>query len=230
MSINDNQEEEKAQPDFFISKAIIKDGFCHYSFINNVAPGKGDTLSVKGAHIVHDDLETSFTHFRPHLAIIDQIFYHAKVEFETIEEVKNHDFIFLYHVYGFDIKGAGTDDESIILYGSKSIAGNQRIELATPKIILDATSSYKWYNELKEVTQNVRNEVSAYKLGKYGYEEASQQEDNRFTQLKIFDASKEEQPPVLEINGDALINLAKNAKAKGRKPKKDNHEEEDPID
>lgn len=147
--------------------AQIKDDYCNYTFEIKSGVGIGDTHNVKGSGIVEGDMHEAFGKFNVHLACIDDVFKHSGIDFERIDEVAMHELTNTYHVTGFKIKG-GKDNESIILIGSKHVSeAGGRIEIQTPKIPLDNFSSYKWYNELKEVADGARLEVALYKEGKY---------------------------------------------------------------
>lgn len=154
------------QRDYVITEATIKDGFCNYSYEKTRGIGIGDIHKVNGkAGTVHDDMYNAFAEFNVHMAILDDVFKHSGVEFESLEEVKNHELTGLYIVSGFKIKGS-EDNKSIILTGSKYISSGGRIELEIPKISIDSLSSYKWFNELKEAADNALEEVALYAEGK----------------------------------------------------------------
>lgn len=179
--------------DYVITEAEIKDGFCNYSYEKTAGIGLGDIHGVKGkAGMVTDDLYNAFAEFNVHLAILDDVFKHSSIQFESIEEVKNHELTGLYYVSGFKIKG-GEDNEAIILIGTKYISSGGRLKLEIPKIPIDSLSSYKWYNELKEAADNAREEVSLYAEGKMIPVEI--EEDDvpvNSKQLTIMDGAEEE--------------------------------------
>lgn len=112
-----------------------------------------------------------------HLACLDDAFKTAGVQvtldgvthFESdglsygnIDQMRNHELTGNYVVTGFKIKG-GKGNESVVLIGTKyvSMAGDH-MELQTPKIPLDQSSSYTWHNELSEVCELIREEVALY--------------------------------------------------------------------
>lgn len=76
----------------------------------------------------------------------------------------------MFEVTGFKIKGED-ENEQLILIGSKHVNCGGRIELESPPIPLESTSSYKWYNELKTASDDARNEVQLYRNGKCTIEE-----------------------------------------------------------
>jgi hypothetical protein len=155
--------EEKS---FIIAGAVIKDGYCNYSYDVTKGIGLGDTHAVKGQGIVHDDMPDAFQKLNVHLACIDDVFKHSDVDFTSIRKVENNPLTTLYVVNGFKVSGSD-DRESVVLEGEKQIncSGN-RIALKTPKIPMDSLSSYKWYNELKEAVDECRKEVELYMNGK----------------------------------------------------------------
>lgn len=159
-------EEPKEQKPFKITSAQISDDFCNYEYEILSGVGIGDSHKVKGKGIIDQDMQLAFNKFNVHLAAIDGVFKHLDIEITDIDTLHNHERTFDYNVTGFSIKG-GDGNESIILKGNKfldSLSG--RMELTTPKISLDAASSYKWYNELKAAVEQAREEVELYKGGK----------------------------------------------------------------
>lgn len=148
-----------------ITEASLKDDFCHYAFMIKKGVGAGDEHKVKGKGIADDDLIDAIRRFNVHLACIDDVFDHSGTEIESIDKMENHPLTALYMVTGFKIKSQG-DSDSVVLIGTKAITNGGRIDIMTPKIPLDGLSSYPWYNELKEVTDNARREVELYKEGK----------------------------------------------------------------
>lgn len=161
------EELEKINEDpFIIIEANIKDDFCNYFFEVTKGVGIGDKHKVDGRGIVEDDMRNAFAKFNVHLACIDDAFKYSQVEIDNIDQMHTHDLTGMFHVTGFKITG-GKENECIILSGNKYVSAGGRIELKSPKIPLDNLSSYKWYNELLTVTNTARDEVAAYKNGKY---------------------------------------------------------------
>lgn len=149
---------------FKITKASITDDFCNYSFEITDGIGIGDTHSVKGKGIIHDDLREAFNQLNVHLGVIDDAF--ENEEFSTTRDLINKETTSLYHVTGLDIKGT-EGNESIIITGTKyvnSIAS--RNDIKTSKVSLMDLSAYKNIEELREDVENVRSEVELYKAGK----------------------------------------------------------------
>lgn len=150
-----------------INEAAIKDDFCNYSYSIIDGIGVGDRHNVKGkSGTVENDMNDAFGRLRVHLAFMDDIFKHSKTEIDDIDNMHNDQNTLLYDVTGFKISG-GEDNESVILIGNKYVSAGGRFNLETPKISIDDSSSYKWYNELKKEINDARLEVSLYKEGKY---------------------------------------------------------------
>lgn len=154
------------QRSFEITSAIIKDDFCNYSYDITNGVGTGDSCKVTGSLIIHDDMITAFQTFNRHLAAIDDVFIHSNIEVENIDNMENSELTGLYSVHAFKVKG-GEDNMSVVLSGMKYInSSGERIAIETPKIPLDALSSYRWYNELLAAVNAAKSEVEQYKQGK----------------------------------------------------------------
>src|SRR5690606_35865052 len=136
-----------------------------YSVQINTGPTKGMVHNVKGKpNIVHSDLSAAFQKFKPHLAALCDLVDSASAE--SFEEIDNHASVDLCHVTGFKIKGAG-EAESISLIGSyHSMTAEGRIDCSTPYMSLEGHDNYRWYNELKEAADLVRQEIELYNDGK----------------------------------------------------------------
>ena len=153
--------------EFEIKEATIKDDFCNYTFEVASGVGLGDTHNVKGKGIIKPEMRKAFAQLNVHLAMVDDIFKHSGIDFADINTMHNDPLATLYSVTGFKIKG-GIENESIVLIGNKYVSSAAgRIELESPKILIESTSSYKWYNELKAAADAVRLEVEKYKNGNY---------------------------------------------------------------
>jgi hypothetical protein len=175
---------------FAITAATLKDDLCNYSYDILDGVGAGDTHTVKGKGIADDDLIDAFRNLNVHLACVDDVFKHNKVELDNIDNMHNNEFTALYHVTGFKIKGSA-ENESVVLIGVKSVScSGERISLESPRIPLDGLSSYKWYNELLEAIDHARAEVALYKGGKCTIPEADPEPDRK--QLKITIGTEEE--------------------------------------
>lgn len=158
----------KPKRSFKIMEAAIKDDFCNYHYENIEGIGIGDKHKVirKKAGYIKDDMKKAFAKLNAHIAFIDDIFSHAGNDVEDIDMMHAHEFTFLYTVTAFRISG-DEENESVILVGDKFVNIGGRITLETPKIPIDNSSSYKWYNELKTAIDVCREEVALYAEGKY---------------------------------------------------------------
>lgn len=152
---------------YVIKSAKIKDDFCNYSFEITSGVGLGDVHGVKGHGIIDDDLQNAVKQLNVHMAIMDEIFEHSKIEFDSINAVKTHEFTLLYNVTEVKITGS-EGDESIELTGTKYIRSlGGRAQITLPKVDLSKLSPYKYFNELKYASDYLRDEVCLYKEGKY---------------------------------------------------------------
>lgn len=168
-----------------ITGAVIKDDLCKYSYEVTEGIGIGDPHTVPSIHIIKDEMRKAFSMFNVHLAVLDDIFKHADVQFEDINKMHGEEFTGLYFVTGFQIKGS-KDNESIILIGQKYVSqAGGRFELKTPKIPLDNLSSYKWYKELKAAADAAREEVALYKEGNYIEVEQEEEIDPKQTSISF---------------------------------------------
>jgi len=167
-----------------IIEALLKDGFCNYTYQIISGIGINDSHGVKSkSGTIKDDMYDAFARLKVHLAVIDDVFKNSKVEFEDIDTMHSDEITLLYEVTGIKIKGS-EESESVILIGNKYVSAGGRITLESPKISLDELSSYKWYNELKTEVDAVREEVALYKEGKYiPVEEDEPEQDPK--QMKI---------------------------------------------
>lgn len=173
---------------FTILEAAIKDEICNYTYEVTAGIGIGDKHKVDGSGIVKESLLEAFNKFHVHLACIDEIFKHSKIEINDIDTMHTHELSELYRVSGFKIKSSKGYD-TIKLTGMKyvSSAGGW-MEIKTHEIVLDNLSPYKWYNELKTAADKAREEVSLYKEGNYTPVEKEEEEEND-NQGSLFKAS-----------------------------------------
>lgn len=174
---------------YVITGANLADGVCNYSYRITEDTGIGDTHNVKGVGIHEDDLAKAFAKLNAHMAAIDDVFAHAARRIGNINKMHNDELTALYNVTGFKIKG--DENESIILIATKQIiCSGERMQIQTPKIPIDSLSSYKWWEELQEVSDLVREEVALYKEGKCTNPEPIEEDSN---QLTIGDALEDEE-------------------------------------
>lgn len=162
--------------------STLKDGYCNYSMKVLKGPGAG-THNVKGEGLADEDLLEAIEAFNVHLAIIDDVFKHNKIDIKNCDKMINHELTANYIATGFKIVGS-SDDESVILIGSKYVTCGGRICFETPKIPLNGSSSYEWYNELKVASDKAREEVHLYINGKCT---APEQESFDTNQMTIMD-------------------------------------------
>ena len=157
---------EKEKEPFHIISASIDDDYCSYAIEYLEGIEKGEISNNKKRKLlIHEDLRKAFAKFNVHLAFINDIFKHAGIEITDIDKMHGHDFTFLYTVRGFKMQGK-EENEGIILIGTKMVSGSAHIGIESPKIMLDSTSSYLWYNELRVAVDIVRKEVEEYRHGK----------------------------------------------------------------
>lgn len=174
----------KDERTYIIQEGKIIDDFCHYGYEIMDGVGIGEIHKVKGkVGIIKDSMRKAFVLFNVHLAALDEAFHLSGIEIEDIDKLHSHDLTGNYFVTGFEIKGI-EDNESIVLIGNKYVpSAGGRMELKTPRIVLDSLSSYTWWNELKAASDKARYEVARYKEGHCTIPEPEDEENP--TQLKI---------------------------------------------
>jgi hypothetical protein len=174
--------------EYKIIEAKVKDDFCDYRYEITEGVGIHDIHGVKGkAGYVRDSLKTAFAAMNIHLAIVDDIFKNAGIEFDDLESMAGHPLTMLYTVTAFTLKG-DEDNLTVSLIGNRYVSMGGRMELKTDDIAIDELSSYKWKNELKTAAMDAANEVAMYKEGNYTpVAEEEPEEDAR--QLKITDVT-----------------------------------------
>lgn len=179
--------EKLSQKDVEIKGANINDALCNYSYELLKGPTKGDTLNRKGAHIIHDDLQSKFDQLNVFLAHLDDAYTGNKNTTplsDLEEEVETEN----YFVTGFKISGV-EENKSVILQGWKEVA-NGVIKFESPKI--KYSSVYLYLSELKERVQAAIDEVEQYMNGKTAPQDDPNQthmdfasEDHAFEQGKV---------------------------------------------
>jgi hypothetical protein len=171
---------EQSKP-YEITAAAIRDGYCDYTLVVKKGQGIG-THKIKGEGLITDDLRNVFAKLNVHLAIVDDIFKHSGFEFDTISEVENSEFANLYDVVGITLKG---EDENLscVLKGTKYVSqtGGERQHIDSAKIHIGSGAFYKWYNELNETINEVKQEVEAYHNGKYTLPESLVEDTNQLS-------------------------------------------------
>lgn len=156
---------EEGEPKLIMT-AEIKDDLCNYVYEITGGKAKGFKHTVNGVGIIDQDMRNAFAKLNVHLAFIDDVYKHSDIQIGNIDSMHNDELALLYTVTGFKIKG-GDENESIVLIGNKYLSAGSRMKLESPKIPIDNTSSYKWYNELKAAADSAREEVALYHYGFY---------------------------------------------------------------
>lgn len=154
---------DEIQKDLEIKEATIKDDYCNYSYELLQGVGEGDTITRKGAAIIHDDMKEAFERLNVHLAVVDDAFKYSKIEIENISDIRNHELAELFNVSGFKIKGSA-DNKSVILVGTKFIGIGGYISLETPRIKFEG--NYPFKDELYAAITKCCYEVEEYMNGK----------------------------------------------------------------
>ena len=152
---------DQVQKDVEIKSASLKDALCNYSYELLVGKMKGDGLSRKGTHIVHDDLDKSFSKFNVFAAHLDDAYTgnDNATELSVLEESVETD---SYVVSGFKITGV-EENRSLILGVTKYVTQGS-FSYDSPKVKLNG--SYLYLTQLTEVLENVIKEVEFYMNGK----------------------------------------------------------------
>jgi len=145
-----------------IKSASLKDHFLTYSYELLIGVMKGDELSRKGVHIVHDDMIEAFKQLDVFLAHVDGVFHWSNNQ-TPIQDLEAHEDLLLFNVSGFKITGT-EENKSVILTGTK-IVSIGTISFSTPKIKLD-NSNYLYVEELNDRLSVVIEQVEAYMNGK----------------------------------------------------------------
>lgn len=145
-----------------IKSATLKDHFLGYSYELLVGLMKGDEITRKGVHIVHDDMLEAFKLLDVFLAHIDGHFHWSNNQTPLIE-LEEHETLNSYFVSAFKITGSD-ENKSVILTGGKNVVYGA-IGFSSPKIKLD-NSNYLYVEELNHRLRIVIEQVEAYMNGK----------------------------------------------------------------
>lgn len=155
-----------------IKKATIRGSlFLNFEFDQTDGDVKNNIKTSCDAPI-HDDLRLKFRELIPYFCFITEEVTDEKVIADAINNPENYvtDFenaksnvFFKYRVYEFSIKES-KGFETLILSGSKRLQNGQEIYFSTPSIDMD--SSDKYMTELREVIEELKEEVLAYMNGK----------------------------------------------------------------
>lgn len=152
---------DQVEKDVEIKSALLKDALCNYSYELLIGKMKGDSISRKGTHIVHEHLQEAFAKFDVFLAHLDDAFTgnDNATELSFLEEEPETD---SYSVYSFKITGV-EENKSLIISGTKEVS-NGTIAFDAPKVKLNG--GYLYLTQLTEVLENVIKEVEFYMNGK----------------------------------------------------------------
>lgn len=170
-----------------IKGASINDALCNYSYELMTGKTKGDTLTHKGAHIIHDDLQIKFDKLDVFFAHLDDAYTGFKntTPLSELEEDSDKE---KYFVTGFRMSGV-EENKAVTLYGWKEVSEGI-IKFETPKI--KYSSAYLYLSELKERVQHAIDEVEEYRNGKTAPQEDPNQqhmdfasEDDAFDNAKV---------------------------------------------
>lgn len=153
--------EAVSDKEFEIKGASLKDQLCNYSYELLQGKTKGDTINIKGVHVVHDDMIQTFDDLHVFLAHLDGAFRDANNQ-TPLSELEAEDLVALYSVSGFKITGV-EENKSIILVGQKEVKEGS-ISFDAPKIKLNG--NYLYIEELTQRTNAAIAEVEAYMGGK----------------------------------------------------------------
>lgn len=144
-----------------IKGATINDALCSYSYELLLGKTKGDTVSHKGAHIIHDDLQIKFDKLNVFLAHLDDA-YTGNSNATPLADLEQEIETEKYYVTGFKISGV-EENRAVVLLGWKEVSEGI-IKFETPKIKYSA--SYVDLSDLKARVQDAIDEVEEYRNGK----------------------------------------------------------------
>ncbi|WP_339889792.1 hypothetical protein [uncultured Flavobacterium sp.] len=144
-----------------IKGATINDALCTYSYELLKGPTKGDTLSRKGAHIVHDHLQEKFDNLKVFLAHIDDAFT-GNTNATSLKDLEEEPETEKYYVTGFKISGV-EENKSVVIVGWKEVDRGV-IKFETPKEKLNG--NYLYLHDLKVRVYEAISEVEQYMNGK----------------------------------------------------------------
>jgi len=159
MSNTDNDFLEK---EVEIKSATLKDALCNYGYELLTGKTKGDVIpNRRGTHIVHEDLETSFSKFNVFLAHLDDAYTgnDNATELATLEAEPETE---AYFVNSFNISGV-EENRSLVLSGGKRVS-HGLITFTAPKVKLNG--NYLYLSQLEECLDDIIREVELYMGGK----------------------------------------------------------------
>lgn len=178
---------EAEDKDVEIKGAAINDALCNYSYELLKGPTKGDTLTHKGAHIIHNDLQSSFDKMNVFLAHLDDA-YTGNDNSTTLETLEQEVETEKYQVSGFKISGV-EENKSVVLTGHKTVEAGL-IKFEAPKIKL--SGNYLYLHQFKTYLYELINEVEEYRNGKTAPQDdpnqthmSFEEEDHAFESAKV---------------------------------------------
>lgn len=161
------------QTQIVIRKATIKGSlFLSYSF-DQIEPNVKNRINTSSDAPIHDDLRNAFKKLIPHFAYVSELVKDEKLIEKAIKHPEEYLFnreddkdqtFFKMRVYDFEILEKD-GYEKIKLSGSKQLETLKEISFSIPTINL-GDDAYKFYQELEEVVEELKEEVSAYMQGK----------------------------------------------------------------
>lgn len=170
-----------------IKGAALSDALCSYSYELLKGLTKGDTLTRKGAHIIHDDLQDKFNLLNVFFAHLDDA-YTGITNATTLEQLEQEPETEKYYVTGFRISGV-EENRSIMLSGWKEVSEGI-IKFDSPKI--NFKSAYLYLHQLKVRIFEAVYEVELYMNGKTAPQDDPNQtnmdlefEDDAFVKAKL---------------------------------------------
>lgn len=159
----DEAKPKEDQKPIVIKGAALKDIFCHYSYDHTVAPNVVNSVNIKSAVPIHDDMKMKFKFLRNHLAAICE-----ELTDDQMENFKaghfHQDMAEWFSVYAFRIQGTG-DNEGAVLIGEKTLSTGDTVKLETPLIKWDSDKYHLPY-ELRMAIDDCVHEVELYMQGK----------------------------------------------------------------
>lgn len=159
----DYAQEKEKEKEIEIKSATLKDGMCNYSYELLHGLTKGDELTRKGVHVVHEDMFTAFKQLQVFFAHVDGVFHWANNQ-THIDDLEAHDDLNKFYVSAFKITGSD-ENKSLILTGNKEVTIGT-VSYSTPKIKLADSSTYLYIEELRDRLKVVIEQVEAYMNGK----------------------------------------------------------------
>jgi len=145
-----------------IKNASIKDMQCSYGYELLTGKTKGDTLNRGGVHVIHDDLQKSFSDLTVFLAHVDGAFSHWANNQTSLDELEAKEELEKYNVFGFKISGS-EENRSVVLFGSKETPYGAMTP-TTPRLKLNG--NYLYLDELESRLNVAVSEVEEYMDGK----------------------------------------------------------------